>query len=259
MSTDLQYGRVIVTAAGSGIGRTIARAFLDAGARVHVCDLDDSLLEAFRKGAPGLGTTRADVADPDQVDRLFDDAVGHLGGLDVLVNNAGIAGPVGPIETINPEGWNRAIAVNLTGHFLCARRAVPLIRQAGGGSIVNIASTAGLYGCPNRAPYASSKWGVIGLTKTLAMELGTSGIRVNAICPGSVAGERIEHVIRAESQARGVSADEVRESYLRQSSMRTFVEGEDVANLVLFICSKRGSKISGQALPVDGHTEALTV
>jgi len=256
---DLQDKRVIVTAAASGIGQTIARSFLDAGARVHVCDLDEELLEAFRKSAPGLGTTQADVADPAQVDRLFDDAIARQGGLDILVNNAGIAGPIGPIETLDPEGWNRAIAVNLTGHFLCARRAVPLLKQAGGGSIANLSSTAGLFGCPNRTPYASSKWGVIGLTKTLAMELGPSGIRVNAICPGSVAGERIERVIRAEAESRGVSVDDVRKSYLKQSSMRTFVERDDVASLVLFICSDRGAKISGQALTVDGHTETLTV
>ncbi len=259
MSSDLQDKRVIVTAAASGIGQAIARSFLDAGARVHACDLDEEALKAFSRSASGLGTTRADVADPAQVDRFFDDAIARLGGLDILVNNAGIAGPVGPIETLDPEGWNRAIAVNLTGHFLCARRAVPLLKQAGGGSIVNISSTAGLFGCPNRSPYASSKWGVIGLTKTLAMELGTSGIRVNAICPGSVAGERIERVIRAEAESRGVGADEVRTSYLRQSSMRTFVERDDVASLVLFICSDGGAKISGQALTVDGHTETLTV
>ena len=259
VSSDLKDKRVIVTAAASGIGQTIARSFLDAGARVHACDLDEKLLKASSRNAPELGTTQADVADPAQVDQLFDDAIARLGGLDILVNNAGIAGPVGPIETLDPEGWNRTIAVNLTGHFLCARRAVPLLKQAGGGSIVNLSSTAGLYGCPNRTPYASSKWGVIGLTKTLAMELGTFGIRVNAICPGCVAGERIERVIRAEAETRGIGADEVRTSYLRQSSMRIFVEQDDVANLVLFICSDRGAKISGQALTVDGHTETLTV
>ncbi len=259
MSEELNGKRVIVTAAGSGIGRAIAGAFLDAGSRVHICDLDAGLLDAFRGEAPGLGTTRADVADPSHVDRLFDEAAVHLGGLDVLVNNAGIAGPVGPVEELSPEGWSRALAVNLSGQFFCARRAVPMLKKAGGGSIVNIASTAGLFGCPSRAPYAASKWGVIGLTKTLAMELGPSGIRANAICPGSVEGERIDRVIRADAESRGVSVESVRESYLKQSSMRTFIGTSDVADLILFICSDRGAKISGQALTVDGHTETLSV
>ena len=246
--------RVLVTAAASGIGRSVAEAFVEAGDRVHVCDLDEAELEKLE----GVGTTVADVADPDAVDRLFTEAAETLGGLDVLVNNAGISGPTAPVEAIEPGDWRRTIDINLNGQFYCVRRAVPLLKAAGGGSIVNISSTAGLFGYPLRSPYAASKWGVIGLTKTLAMELGTFGIRVNAICPGSVAGERIERIIRDEAASRGVSPDDVRTSLLKQVSMRTFVDAADIVGMILFLCSDQGAKISGQALAIDGHTESLT-
>lgn len=255
---DLEAKRVIVTGAGVGIGRTIAESFLEAGARVHVCDIDSERLEAFHQCFPELGVTKADVGDPAEVDRLFDEAREHLGGLDILVNNAGIAGPTGMVETLSPSEWTRTISVNLNGQFYCVRRAVPLLKETGGGSIVNLSSNAGLLGFPLRSPYAASKWAVIGFTKTLAEELGEFHIRVNAICPGSVEGDRIERVIKAEAESRGVHPEEVRESYLKQSALRSFVSAEDVANLVLFICSDMGAKISGQALAVDGHTETLS-
>jgi len=246
--------RVLVTAAATGIGRTVAEAFLEAGARVHVCDLDERALERFDR----VGSTVADVSDPAQVDRLFADASDALGGLDVLVNNAGISGPTAPVEDIEPADWQRTIEVNLNGQFFCVRRAVPLLKAAGGGAIVNVASTAGLFGYPLRSPYAASKWAIVGLTKTLAMELGSFGIRVNAVCPGSVAGERIERVIADEAASRGVPPDEVRAGFLKQVSLRTFVEAQDVANTILFLCSEGGEKISGQAIAVDGHTEGLS-
>jgi NAD(P)-dependent dehydrogenase (short-subunit alcohol dehydrogenase family) len=248
--------RVLVTAGGSGIGLAIAQAFAEAGDRVHVCDIERSCLEAL-SGSSGIGTTVADVSDPDQVTALFDDVQSGLGGLDVLVNNAGTSGPTGPIESLSFDDWRRTIAVNLHSQFLCIRLAVPLLKTAGGGSIVNISSTAGLHGYPLRAPYSSAKWGVIGLTKTLAMELGPHDIRVNAICPGSVGGERMDRVVAAEARTRNVGEALVREGFLRQTSMRTFVDAADVAALALFLCSDAGAKISGQALAVDGHTEGL--
>lgn len=249
--------RVIVTAGAAGIGRVTAAAFEDAGARVHVCDIDGEALADLARERPGIGRTLADVAVEADVERLFDEALGRLGGLDILVNNAGIAGPTGPVESLDLEGWKRCLAVNLDGMFLCARRAVPAIGEAGGGSIVNLSSTAGLFGFPNRAPYATAKWGVIGLTRTLAMELGPRGIRVNAICPGPVAGPRIERVIAADAQVTGRSVEETREAYLRTNSLRTFVEARDVAAMILFVCSDLGRRITGQALAVDGGTETL--
>jgi len=257
MNASVEGKRVLITAGASGIGRVVAETFASNGARVHVCDVAEERLAECRAALPGIGATLTDVADPVQVDRLFDEVSAHLGGLDVLVNNAGIAGPTAPVEEVAPDDWDRTMAVNINGQFYCARRAVPLLRAAGGGSIVNLSSTAGRLGFPNRSPYAASKWAVVGFTKSLAMELGPDGIRVNAICPGAVAGPRIERVIAADAQLRGLPVDEVREAYQRQSSLHTFVEAADVAAMILFLVSELGSKINGQALSVDGHTETL--
>jgi len=254
--TDRQ--RVLVTAAATGIGECLARTLQLEGARVHICDSDEQALErmlaANRESITG---TVADVSDPDAVDRLFDEVGSVLGGLDVLINNAGIAGPIGPAEDISPDAWRRTIAVNLDGQFLCARKAIPLLKSAGGGCIINMSSTAGLGGCPNRSAYVASKWGVIGLTKTLAMELGTFGIRVNAICPGSVEGERIRRVMKADAEALGKSVEEVNANYVAGNSMRTLIQPDEIASLVLFLCAKSSRHITGQALAVDGHTETL--
>jgi NAD(P)-dependent dehydrogenase (short-subunit alcohol dehydrogenase family) len=250
--------RVLITAGAGGIGECLAKSFGKEGARVHVCDMDAQALERMLAEHRGTITgTIADVSSPEAVDRLFDDVRSELGGLDVLINNAGIEGPIGPVEDISPEAWRRTIAVNLDGQFLCARNAVPLLKSAGGGSIINMSSTAGLGGCPNRAPYVASKWAVIGLTKTLAMELGVFGIRVNAICPGSVEGERIRRVIHADAKALGKSVEEVRASYVETNSMRTLIQPNEIADLALFLCAETSTHITGQALSIDGHTETL--
>ena len=260
MPNDLTGARVVITAAGAGIGRAIARAFHGAGARLHICDLDEAALAEARTEMAGIGISRVDVAEEDQVERLFDEALGGpggLGGLDVLINNAGIAGPTAALEDVATADWRHTMAVNLDGQFYCLRRAIPALKQAGGGAIVNLSSTAGLFGFARRAPYVASKWAVIGLTKTLAMELGPFGIRVNAICPGAVDGPRMDRVIASQAAALGVADEEVRRTYLENSSMRTFIRAEDIAETALFLCGPGGSKISGQALAVDGHTEAL--
>ena len=249
--------RVVVTAAGQGLGRAIALAFRDAGAAVHVCDRDPDSLERLAATAPEIGATPADVADEAAVDRLFERAVAQLGGLDVLVNNAGIAGPTAEIEAIALADWRATLAVNLDGSFLCCRRAVPLLKAAGGGSIVNIASTAGLFGYPLRAPYAAAKWALVGLTETLAMELGPHGIRCNAICPGSLEGDRMDRVIAADARAQGCSEQAVKASYLQAVSLGRFIQAEEIAGMALYLCSQAGAAISGQAISVDGNTETL--
>jgi len=249
--------RVVITAAAAGIGRVTAESFLRAGARVAICDIDERALADFAAVHPDVVAVRADVAVPDEVDRFFDVALDALGGLDVLVNNAGIAGPTGPVETLEPAAFRRTLEVNVDGMFLCTRRAVPCLEAAGGGAIVNLSSAAGLFGFPNRSPYAASKWAVIGLTKTWAMELGPRGIRVNAVCPGPVAGERIERVIAADAAATGRPVEEVRRFYLRTNSLRSFIDPQRVADLILFLCSDHGRQISGQAIAVDGNTETL--
>jgi NAD(P)-dependent dehydrogenase (short-subunit alcohol dehydrogenase family) len=250
--------RVLVTAGGAGIGRAIAAAFLAEGARVWICDIDPDALTDTKSRYPELGASRTDVADERTVDEMFEAVQQAFGGLDCLINNAGIAGPTGRIENLEPEAWRRCVAVNLEGPFLCTRRAVPLLKAAGGGAVVNISSTAGLMGYPLRTPYAAAKWGVIGLIRSLAIELGPHGIRVNAICPGSVEGARMARVIRAEAAARDVSEDAVREAYVRTTSLRSFISPEDVAAMALFLCSDLGASISGQAIAVDGNTETLS-
>jgi len=247
--------RVLVTAAAAGIGRAIAAAFMHSGASVHVCDLSEALLVDFKAAHSGLGVTRADVSDPAQVERLFQEVEAQMGGLDILVNNVGVSGPTAAVDEVSIADWQSTLAVNLNSHFYCMRKAVPLLKAAGGGSIVSISSTAGLMGYPMRAPYAASKWALIGLTKTLAMELGEFNIRVNAVCPGSVEGPRMDRVIAAEAKARNITEDTVRDGYQRQASLRTFVRAQDIANMVLFLCSEAGERISGQALSVDGNIE----
>jgi len=212
-------------------------------------------LRAAHRGS--ITSTIADVSDPEAVDRLFADVRSTLGGLDVLINNAGIEGPIGPVEEISPQEWRRTIAVNLDGQFLCARNAVPLLKAAGGGCIINMSSSAGLGGCPRRSAYVASKWAVIGLTKTLAMELGIFGIRVNAICPGSVEGERIRRVMRADAKALGKTLEEVDASYVAANSMRAWIRPEEIVGLARFLCAETSIHITGQALSIDGHTETL--
>jgi NAD(P)-dependent dehydrogenase (short-subunit alcohol dehydrogenase family) len=257
MDTSMNGKRVLVTAGAAGIGRAIAKAFADAGAHVHVCDIDLAALDKFRADFPGITTSVTDVADADAVHRLFDDAQKALGGLDVLVNNAGIAGPTSPIEKMNPEDWRRCIAVNLDSVFYCTRLAVPLLKSAGGGSIILLSSVAGRLGYPLRAPYTASKFAIVGLSETLAMELGPANIRVNCIQPGFVEGPRIDRVIADKAAARGITIEEQKGEFLSRVSLRTMVNVDDIANMALFLASPAGQHISGQALSVCGNVEVL--
>ncbi len=247
---------VMISAGAAGIGSVIAENFLAHGCHVHICDIDADAISEFLKRNPGASATRADISNVAQVEDVFDDLAGRYGRLDVLVNNAGIAGPTAHVEDIEPADWDRTVAVDLNGHFYCTRMAIPLLKVSRG-SIINIASNAAFSGCPGRAAYTASKWAIVGLTKTLAMELGPDGIRVNAICPGSVDGERVNAVIERDAKKRGQTVETIRDVYLRQSSLRTFVSPQDVANLALFLASDLGPKISGQAIGLDGHTETL--
>jgi NAD(P)-dependent dehydrogenase (short-subunit alcohol dehydrogenase family) len=257
MELRLDGRRVVITAAAAGIGRATLETFVTAGARVCVCDVDAQELELLRAALPEVGAMIADVSDPAAVDALFDMALARLGGLDILINNAGIAGPTAPIEAIEPEDWARTLEVNLTGQYLCARRAVPHIRAAGGGSIVNLSSAAGRFGFALRTPYAASKWAVIGLTKSLAIELGADQIRVNAICPGAVEGERIERVIAAKAQALGITYETMHAQIVEKASMKRMVSPKDIADMILYLCSDAGRLVSGQAIGVDGNVEYL--
>jgi NAD(P)-dependent dehydrogenase (short-subunit alcohol dehydrogenase family) len=257
MDVGLNGKRVVVTAGAQGIGLAITEAFVAAGAQVHICDVNEDFLASAKKQLPQVSQSRTDVSSEAQVDAMFAELARRWGALDVLVNNAGIAGPTARVEDTELEGWEQTIAVNLTGPFLCTRRAVPLLKAAGGGSIVNLSSAAGRLGFPLRTPYSASKFGVIGLTQSWAMELGPSKIRVNAILPGIVAGERQERVIAAKAQAYGIGHEEMRERLLSKVSLRAMVTAQDIANQIIFICSPAGASISGQSLSVCGNVEHL--
>lgn len=248
---------VLISGAASGIGRKIAEAFLADGAKVHICDASADAIADFIAANPSATATQADVSNVADVDRVFDDFAKQYAELNTLINCAGIAGPMAPVENIETDDWDQCIAVNLSGTFYMTRRAVPLLKKSNGSNIVNMSSTAGLFGTPMRSPYAASKWGLIGLTKTWAMELGIDKIRVNAVCPGCVSGPRIDAVIDKDAKERGVPAETIRDMYARQSSMRSFVSPDEIADTVLFLASKHAAKISGQALAIDGHTETL--
>ncbi|HEX2136450.1 MAG TPA: SDR family oxidoreductase [Microvirga sp.] len=258
MDLDIVGLRVLVTAGAAGIGLAIARAFRREGARVHVCDLDRDALDALPRTDPDLTVSHGDVASRPDVSRIFDETIGALGGLDVLVNNAGIAGPTGRVEEINPEDWDRCLEVCITGQFNCTRLAVPHLKQSRNASIVNLSSAAGRFGFPLRTPYAAAKWAVIGFTKSLSRELGDFGIRVNAILPGIVSGDRQRRVLEAKAQQRGVSFAEMERAALANASLKEYVTPEQLADQIVFMCSPRGRTISGQAIAVDGDLQMLS-
>ena len=258
MELGIKGLRVLVTAGAGGIGREVARAFAAEGAKVHVCDVDQKALAALKKTDRKITQTKADVADRADVERLFKDATKALGGLDVLINNAGIAGPTGPVEGIAPADWDRCLAVNITGQFNCARLAVPYLRKSRNASIVNLSSAAGRLGFALRTPYSSSKWAVVGFTKSLAIELGKAGIRVNAIQPGIVEGERIRGVFTAKAKARKISFEKMQAEALSFVSLQTMISPQQLADAILFLCSPRGRTISGQAISICGDTQMLS-
>ena len=249
---------VLISGGASGIGAQTAKRFLEQDDIVHICDVSEDLVSDFLAANPGATGTVADIGSKPDVERVFADVERSFGRLDILVNNAGIAGPSAPVDSHDEDGWDECIRVNLSGTFYMTRRAVPLLRKSSGGAIINVLSTAALHGYPLRSAYTASKWGMMGLMKTWAMELGPEGIRVNAVCPASVEGPRIDAVIERDAEQRGLPVEQVREVYLRQTSMRTFVSADDVADVILFLGSDAAKKISGQSISVDGHTEGLS-
>ncbi|MEM5517793.1 SDR family oxidoreductase [Henriciella sp. AS95] len=251
-------GVAVITGAASGIGKAIAEKMLADGWHVHICDANPQAVEAFNAANPKIGASHADVSDPDQVAALVADVMAKHGRIDILINNAGISGMTAPVETFDQEDWRRTIDININGSFYFVREVVPAMKKAGKGAIINIASTAALFGYPQRTAYATSKWAMLGFTKTLAMELGPQGIRVNAVCPGSVEGPRIDGVIQRDAAQRGRDAADIRRVYESQVSMRKFVRAEDIANMCAFLASDAAAMVSGQIIAVDGHTESLS-
>ncbi|MCR8723163.1 SDR family oxidoreductase [Frigidibacter sp. ROC022] len=254
MKLDLEGARVIVTAGAQGIGRAILDAYLAEGARVATCDIDEAALATL---PPEVFHQNADMGDGAQIERFIAAAIGELGGLDVLVNNAGIAGPTSPVEDIDPADWDATLAVCLTSQFHCVRHAVAALRASDNASIINLSSLAGRLGFALRTPYAAAKWGVIGFTKSLSIELGKDGIRCNAILPGIVAGDRQRRVLEAKAQRRGMSFAEVEAEAFSYTSLKDYVQPEQIADQVLFLTSPRGRMISGQAVSICGDGQML--
>lgn len=248
--------RVLVTAGASGIGAAIACAFAETGGKIHICDIDDVALAAFRNCHPCWVATKADVADGKQVVSLFETQRARFGGLDVLVNCAGIAGPTAGVDDITELDWARAIDVNLNGQYRCLHHAVPMLRESGNPNIICISSIAGRMGVPWRTPYVATKWAIVGMVKALAIELGPNDIRVNAVLPGIVEGPRMDGVIRARAKLTGTDEAKMREEYLSKISLRRMVTADDVALTCLFLCSPAGRNVTGQAISVDGNVES---
>ena len=257
MNILINGARAVITAGASGICGKVAELFIESGANVFIGDIDEKLLSDFLQNNPKASGCVCDVSKPENVAQFIKKAENYLGGVDILVNGAGIGGPAGKVEDIDPVEWHRTLDAGINGTFYCVKYAVPFLKRAGGGSIINFSSAAGIMGYPYRSPYAASKWAIEGFTRTLAMELGEHNIRVNAIVPGIVEGDRMERVIANEAAAKGLSKEKVRETLIQGISMRTFVTATDVAHMILFICSSAGSKINGQSMGVDGFTETL--
>ncbi len=249
--------RVLVTAGAAGIGFAIAGTLSALGARVAVCDVSDTAIAQAKQALPGLLACKADVSADSDVAAMFGIVAREWGGLDALVNNAGIAGPTAGVDEISPEDWRRCIDICLTGQFLCTRLAVPMLKAAGGGSIVNMSSAAGRHGYAFRTPYSAAKFAVVGFTQSLAKELGPARIRVNAILPGIVEGPRIDRVIADRARQIGISHQDMQERLLEKVSLRRMVSPYDVASMVAFLLSDAGINISGQSLGVDGNVETL--
>ncbi len=249
---------VVITGGASGLGRAMAERFIAEGDQVAICDADPSAVAAFSAAYPDQIACGADVTDEAQMEAFYDQIDTRWDQIDVVCANAGIGGPAGRIEDLSLADWNRCMEVNLSGTFLTCRWAARRMRAAGQGLIVLTSSTAGQFGYPLRSPYATAKWGIVGLTKTLAMELGPAGVRVNAICPGAVEGDRMDRVVAMEAEASGKSHDEVRALYVKGVSLRSWVTAEDVADTVSWLASPQAKRISGQIVAIDGHTETLT-
>lgn len=249
----------MVSAGGGGIGAVIVDTFAAAGANVHTCDLSGAALDTVVSRHASVTGSVVDLSEAAAIEQWCAAAIADLGGVDVLVNNAGIAGPTANVEDVSLHDWRECLSIDLDSHFLTCRAVVPVMKQQRSGSVINMSSTAGQLGYGRRTPYAAAKWAVIGLTKSVAIEVGPYGVRANAICPGAVRGDRMERVIAAEAQARGVSAAAVEAEYASSQSIARFVDPQEIADMAYFLGSPQSAMVSGQAIAVDGHTETYHI
>ena len=253
-----RHNKVIITAGASGIGFETAKEFINGGAKVAVCDIDSEALEAAKRNLPGLLTYFCDVSKPEETKTFIENAAKQLHGIDTLVNNAGIGGPTKKIEDITPEEWNNCIDICLGGQFNCISSTVKYLKESNNPSIINLSSAAGRMGFALRTPYSAAKWGVIGLSKSLAIELGEYGVRVNAVLPGVVSGKRQEKILKSKAAARNISYEEVEAEALSFASIKQYVSPLDIAKQIVFLASDSGKMISGQAISVCGDLKMLS-
>ena len=250
--------KIVITAGGSGIGSEMAIALSKAGARVIICDKNKDLLESFSNKNLNIDMYHVDVSNEAQIKSFFESITDKYQTIDVLVNNAGISGPSAKLEDVSFDDWKETLNVNLDGAFLSAKYVIPLMKE-NGGSIINMGSTSSFLGTPLRSAYSATKWGLIGLTKTWAMEYGKNKIKVNAICPSSVNGDRIEKVIKKEAEYRGSTPEKIKSAYLKQTSLNSFIDVEEIVGMLVYLLSPLAKKITGQMLVIDGHTDSLAM
>jgi NAD(P)-dependent dehydrogenase (short-subunit alcohol dehydrogenase family) len=248
--------RVLITAAAGGIGLAIARAFAAEGDRVHICDIDAPALGRATAGHDAITGSVCDVSDRVAVAAWVAEAAETMGGIDVLVNNAGVSGPTTAVQDMEPDAWEAVLAVNLTGTFDVTRHAIPHLKRSGDGVILIMSSLAGRFGYENRSPYATAKRGLLGFAETLALELGGDGVRVNAIAPGAVLGERMQAVLRGRQEATGQSMEQLTEEALANQALKRFVDPDDIAALAVFLASDHARSITGQTIAIDGGSKA---
>ena len=252
--------KIIISAAANGIGWSIAQECMLNGAIIYITDKNKESLDKISKHKlyeKQLFLDRVNSENFQEVENYFNKIKNKVDSIDALINNVGIAGPTGKLEELNINDWKETLDININSHFYFTKFSIPLLKNNNGGSIINLSSTAGLFGFPLRSPYATSKWAIIGMTKTLAMELGENNIRVNAICPGSVAGDRMKKVIKAKAQSLGVKEENLQKDYESMVSLKSFVDKKDISNMAVFLLSEEAQKISGQVMTVDGNTERM--
>lgn len=249
--------RVVITGAASGIGLEIAQQFIALGDQVAICDVSQSALDEVKKDIPEIKAHRCDVSDPQSLEAFFLYVEETFGGVDVFISNAGTAGPAGAIDEMAFDDWQNCLNVNLNGAFCGCQWAARHMKRQKSGVILIMSSTSGLFGVPNRSPYVAAKWGLIGLMKGLAIELGAHNIRVNAICPGAVEGARMDKVLEIESAATGKSKDALKDIYTQGVSLRRFVTADEIAQMACYLASDAARSISGQGISVDGNTERM--
>ena len=258
MKDILKNKKIIISAGASGIGWATAKICLSRGAVVYICDLNIKLLNKIKKHSLNnkrLFSYKCDASNENEVSNFFKQIKKKTNKIDALINNVGVAGPTGSLEKLNSKDWENTLHTDINSHFYFTKRAIPLIKKSKNGSIINISSTAGILGFPLRSPYAASKWAIIGITKTLAMELGKFNIRVNAVCPGTIKGERMKRVIRDKAKFTKISKKTIEKDFISMSSMKQWILEDDIGKMCSFLISNDSSKVSGQVISVDGHTE----